>query len=312
MNPRELSAQLETYLSLRSAIGYCSQAEIRLWDFVRFVEAKDYRGPITAQLALDWVCCRPGSGPSGRARRLSLVRRFLAHVRLSFPDTEVPGARMVASPRRQNPYIYSQFEIEQLLEAALTLRPRNSLRPQTFRTLIGLLVSTGLRVGEALRLTTTNVLLDADPPLILVSQTKFHKSRIVPVHSTTGQELRAYNQKRESCGFKQAFFVSHQGRPWDRMRVWRAFSTLLQHVGIRPTSDGRRPTVHGLRHTFAVNRMLAWYQEGLDVKMWLPHLSVYLGHAEPKDTYWYLTATPELLHFAADYFERYAQEGGAQ
>jgi integrase len=148
---------------------------------------------------------------------------------------------------------------------------------------------------------------------LLITHTKFLKSRVVPVHPTTAEKLTAYLKQRGGFGDPTAFFVSLRGRPLYRLAVWRVFQTLCRRAGIRKTADGRRPTLHGFRHTFAVNRLLSWYREGLDIKSCLPHLSVYMGHVEPAYTYWYLSATPDLLRLAADSFERYAnQEGGVR
>jgi integrase len=310
MNASTLKLQLESYLGLRRALGYSLQAEQRLWDFLEFVRSRNWTSPITAQLAVEWACSSPGCGPAGQARRLSVVRGFLAHVRASYPETEIPGQRLLAATHRRNPYIYSQPEIEQLLQAARKLRPYGSLRPLTYSTLIGLLVSSGLRPSEALRLTIDDVRLETEPPLLLVFHTKFRKSRIVPIHPTTANMLWTYLRQRKNHCSGKAFFVSQQRNLLNPNVAWRTFDTLRRQVGIKTTPDGRRPTLHALRHTFAVNRLVAWYKEGVDIRAWIPRLSVYLGHVEPKDTYWYLTATPELLRTVADSFDIYADGGG--
>jgi integrase len=286
----------------------------RLNDFVEFIEEKGHSGPITAQLAVEWSCATASTcGAAGQAQRLSMVRCFLSHLRAAVPETEIPDKGLLAKAPRPTPYIYSPTEIQNLLAAASLLEPEGSLRPHTFRTLIGLLASTGLRSGEAIRLTVTDVQLDLGPPRLLVRETKFRKSRIVPLHATTAARLRRYSKERARLGYDaqaDAFFISEQRRPLRYFEVRRTFETLRQGLGIT-TANGRTPKLHGLRHTFAVQRLLTWYREGADVKASLPNLSVYLGHVCPQDSYWYLTATPELLSAAAASFQTYANAGGA-
>lgn len=312
MNKADMRSRLEGYLSLKRALGSSMRAETSLLnDFLQFIELKGHKGPITSLLAVEWACST-GSGSGGQARRLSIVRGFLSHLRATVPETEIPGKGLLATFPRPTPYIYSPSEIQSLLASASLLGPEGSLRPHTFRTLIGLLASTGLRSGEAIRLTVTDVQLDLDTPRLLVRQTKFRKSRIVPVHPTTAEMLRRYLKQRARLGYdgqSDAFFVSEQRRPLHYSAVRRTFEALRRRLGITG-SNGRTPKLHGLRHTFAVQRLLTWYREGADVRARLPNLSVYLGHVCPQDSYWYLTATPELLSAAASSFEIYANSGG--
>jgi integrase/recombinase XerD len=317
MNTEELFLRVGAYVGLRQALGYVVTSEEKLLkDFVRFVAEQGGTGPIRAQMALDWACTpSPRRGPAGQASRLKVVRRFLAHLRAAIPETEVPGPGMLAKIRRPKPYIYSRWEIERLLEAASHLRPKDSLRPHTYTTIIGLIASTGLRVGEAIRLTLNDLHLDADPPYLEVLQTKFRKSRLVPVHPSTADKLRLYLAARERLhydGLTDAFFVSEQGTFLHYNAVWDTFAILTQIIGIRDDSHREeRPCIHSLRHTFAVRRMLDWYRSGLKVKDLLPSLSVYMGHVQPAHTYWYLTATPELLAAAGERFRNFThQEGG--
>jgi integrase len=159
MNANDLSLRVECYVGLRRALGYAVHSEEKLLkDFVQFLSASDVTGPIRAQLAIDWACTpSPRRGPAGQASRLKLVRGFLSHLRAAVPETEVPGPGVLAPIRRPIPYLYSPDEIDALLKAASQLGPKQSLRPHTYVTLIGLLASTGLRVGEALRLKAEHV-----------------------------------------------------------------------------------------------------------------------------------------------------------
>jgi len=301
----DLRSDLDRYLELKAGLGHERQrVERALRTFIDFLDAHNVDGGISAQVVLDWVCSTR-CGPAGQRLRLSRVRGFLQYLRVSRPETQVPGFNLIAGPPRPNPYIYSQEEIRQLIAAAELLSPAGSLRPYTHATLIGLLAGSGLRMGEALRLKDTDVRLEQNPTAITVRESKFKKSRIVPLHPTVGERLNAYRQRR---GRSESFFIDNRGNPLHPSLVREAFVTIRKRANILPT-DGRRPTLHALRHTFAVNRLLRWCQEGVDIHRWLPHLSVYLGHAKPEYTYWYLTATPELLRQAADVFHRYAGGG---
>ena len=301
-----LHALLRAYLDLRAALGYSPQPASPLRNFVEFVDARGHTGPVTAELALSWACGSPRRGPGGNARRLSLVRSFLEYVRAWHPATQIPGRALIAPYRRRNAYIYTTEQVRQILQVAATLGIRGCLERATYPTLFGLLVSCGLRLGEALRLTVHDVRLDESPAVLVIQETKFRKSRLAVLHPSTAAALRAYVVARGGRGMPAAFFVVADRRPLSRAAVGRAFDRVRLATGIRPTPDGRRPTLHSMRHTFAVNRMLAWQHEGVEVRRWVPHLSVYMGHSSPKDTYWYLTATPELLRVAAESFDVHA------
>lgn len=316
MTPAELPARLERYLALRRAVGFQMRAEERLLrDFLAFVEARGLSGPLRAQATVDWASStaeRCGAG--GQARRLSVARGFLSHLRAAVPETEVPGPGLLARGVRPLPHIYSEAEIQALIVAARQLGPRGFLRPHTVATLIGLLASTGLRAGEAMRLRLADVDLDADPPRLQVLETKFRKSRLVPLHPSTADALRTYAEARRRLGYDglcDLFFVSERAGPLNYRVTARTFVALARRLGIREPHGHHGAGLHAIRHTFAVRRLTAWCREGVDVHARVPELSVYLGHVRPSDTYWYLTATPELLSAAADRFETYAGSGGA-
>lgn len=315
MNSAGYSRHLDLYLELRRAVGFVMRVEERLLrDFLRYIDACDGSSTSTAQLAVDWACSvqiRSGSGT--HAGRLSVVRGFLTYLQSSFPDVRVPSANLVAGARRPKPHIFSTAEIQDLMKAAQSLGPQESLRPDTYVTLIGLVLSCGLRAGEAIRLEASDVVLDASPPHLVVRKTKFRKSRLVPMHSTTAESMRAYAARRQHHGYDRvcdAFFVSENGKPLVYQTVARNFVAIARRLGIRGPGNERGASLHSLRHTFAVSRMLAWYRDGVDVQARLPELSVYLGHVRPQETYWYLTATPELLGAASARFESFSSDGG--
>jgi integrase/recombinase XerD len=315
MNRDDLRRSLDSYLAIREALGFKMRpTAMLLADFVSYLAAQNLPGPIRAQTAIDWACGSSATrGPGGQAARLSQVRGFLSFLRASFPEIEIPDHRLLASARRPTPYLFTPAQVAQLLDAAANMRPSDSLRPDLWRTLIGLLACTGLRAGEAMRLKIGDVLLEANPPHLRVVETKFRKSRLVPLHASTARQLRQYAERRRRLGYhalSDLFFVSERGKQLDPSCVWLAFRRLTRRLGILPRDGGRHPSLHCLRHTFAVERLKEWYRDGADVSAMVPHLSVYLGHVRPQDSYWYLTATPELLGAAADRFRRYAEGGG--
>ncbi len=310
----DLGRHLEAYLAIRDALGLAAGARVRLLrsflGHARGATAPD--APIRAATALAWACdhAPPGCGDAGKAYRLTVARGFLSYLSGVVPGTEIPAHRLLAIGRRRRPYIFSDAEIGVMVAAAAKAPPRGTLRPVMLPALLGLLASTGLRIGEAVRLRVDDVRLDAGPAHLRILQTKFHKSRLVPVHPTTAATLAAYLQRRQELGYhalSDIVFVSEQGGLLDvgLLGVW--FGKLTRKLGLRPADkDARRPSLHSFRHSFAIRRLRAWHEAGEDVQALLPTLSVYLGHVRPEDTYWYLTATPDLLRAAG---ARFAPDG---
>ena len=310
----DLGRHLGAYLAIRNALGLAAGARARLLrSFIDHASGATPLGmPIRAATALAWACdhASPGCGDAGKTHRLTVARGFLAYLAAVVPGTEVPAHGILASHRRRRPYIFSDAEIEMLVAAAAKAPPRGTLRPVMLPALLGLLASTGLRIGEAVRLTTDDVRLDAEPTHLRVLQTKFHKSRLVPVHPTTAAALATYLHQRRQLGYhalSNAVFIAERGGPLDMglLGVW--FGKLTRKLGLWPANKAaRRPSLHSFRHSFAVRRLRAWHEAGADVQALLPTLSVYLGHVRPEDTYWYLTATPDLLRAAS---ARFAPDG---
>jgi integrase/recombinase XerD len=309
-----LQSRLEDYLRLRQSLGF-KDAVTRhvLQDFVNHVEDKAQQGPIRAETAVDWAreassrCYRSGAAP-----RLRVVRGFLEHLKAFEPDTQVPPQGLVAEPRRPKAHLYSPEQIVHMMEADGWFWESGSFRQKTYRTIIGLLASTGLRIGEALRLTLREAHLDHDPPYLEIRDTKFHKSRLVPLHSTTADKLREYLAERNQhvhSRVASTFFINDYGRPLRYDRVRKAVLQAQPQAGIlKEEGPGHQgPVLHALRHSFAVGRLLAWYHAGANVRAQLPNLSVYLGHLGMVETYRYLSATPELLTVAGEMFSRYAE-----
>jgi integrase len=237
----------------------------------------------------------------------------LIYLRTLEPATAVPD-NIVRSRPRKTRRLLSDKEITALIEATARLRACPAFRRFTLSILLGLLASTGMRIGEALRLKAEDVHLDANPPHLAVYDTKFGKSRIVVLHPSVAAHLRDYAaQRARTLGSHrpEAFFTRTTGKPL-RYNITRCtFVRVVRHAGITSTS-GAAVTLHSFRHSFAVKRLTLWHRAGENVSDLLPHLSVYLGHLDPRDTYWYLTATTELLEAASARLEAHQQEGASQ
>lgn len=310
----DLGQHLEAYLAIRDAFGLVAGARVRLLrGFLDHARGATAPGtPIRAATALTWACdhAPPSCGDAGKAYRLTVARGFLSYLSGVVPGTEVPAHRLLASGRRRRPYVFSDAEIRAMIAAAAKAPPRGTLRPVMLPALLGLLASTGLRIGEAIRLRMDDVRLNAQPAHLRILQTKFQKSRLVPVHPTSATALAAYLLQRQELGYhalSDSVFMTEQGDPLDvdLLGVW--FGKLTHKLGLRPADkEARRPSLHSFRHSFAVRRLRAWHEAGQDVQALLPTLSVYLGHVRPEDTYWYLTATPDLLRAAG---ARFAPDG---
>jgi integrase len=300
----DLRSALERYLSMRKGLGYKYEHQTRrLADFVSFMEKRQAR-TITTKLAMEWATLPPDRHASW-ALRLTDVRGFARHVANFDPKTEVPPAGILPGLKRAKPYIYSDAEIDALLAAALALPPGDGLRRWTYHSLFGLIVVTGMRLSEAIGLEHDDIDLAAG--VLMVRSTKFGKSRLVPLHPTTCAALRRYAERRDAhlrsrCG--PTFFVAERGSPLLHQYVHRVFWRLSRKIGLRRPGDRTGPRVHDFRHRFAIRTLLGWYREGRDVEQQLPVLSTYLGHACVRDTYWYLSACPELMQEAARRLDR--------
>jgi integrase len=298
-----LARAVDDYLALRRALGFKLHAtQLMLSKFVAFLRARGSR-VITTELALQWAQQPSAATQNTHANRLSAVRRFAMHQQAFDPRTEVPPSDLI--PRRKQrkmPHIYSESEIAALMRAARHLP--HPLRSATYTTLIGLLAVTGMRLGEAIALDCQDV--EWRKTLLTLRGTKFGKTREVPIHESTLNSLHAYATRRDVRRLRRAdpsFFISAAGTRLVRQNVSVEFAHLLQLAGLE-TCPHRRPRIHDLRHTFAVRTVRDWYRAGVNVEQRLPHLSTYLGHVSPSCTYWYLTATPELLSLACERAER--------
>jgi len=304
MNP--WSTRLDEYLSLRRRLGFkMCQAGHLLPQFVRFAQQEKAEF-ITTKLALAWATQGKGCQPAYWADRLGLVRRFARYVSAVDPRTEIPpGGLLPHRHLRKTPYQYRDEEVEQLVKAAQQLPGPDELRAATYTTLFGLLAVTGMRVGEAISLARQDVNLNQ--ALLTLRQTKFNKSRLVPIHPTTVDKLREYERLRDRIGPQPKspnFFLSARGTrlAYTTLRHW--FIQVCCQIGLRGPTDHRGPRMHDLRYRFAIGTLLRWYRTDQDIEAHLPELTTYLGHGHVADTYWYLSATPELLQLATQRLER--------
>jgi integrase len=293
------------YLRLRRALGHeLADAARLLPRFVAYLDAID-ASAVTIEAALAWAQ-RPDAGPdtSVWARRMTVARGFARYMSGIDPATQVPPLGLVTFRKHwRPPFIYSEADVEAMMAAVPRLIP-SPLRAATFQTMIGLLAATGMRVGEVIALGRGDV--DWAEGVLVVRNSKFGKSREVPLDPTTVEALACYARFRGQHVPRPqspAFFVSAKGTPVIYADFGDAFRKLVALSGVGAGSPVS-PRIHDLRHSFAVQTLVRWYRAGEDAGALLPRLSTYLGHLTPGYTYWYLSAAPELLALAAARLEK--------
>lgn len=306
----DLAEQMTGFLKFKQAAG-CRESYglYILRDFDRFLVAHGEQGPITTALLGRWWGSRTDLGSEARRHRWIVIRQFCLYLRRYIPETCVPDALLGRVPKSHfRPRIVQPEEMRALLAAVPAVAPgsRSALRPHTYRTLLVLLYSTGLRISEALGLQVGDV--DLRERVIIIRQTKFYKSRLVPFSDGLLPVLRDYH--RERLRFLGAparaapFFPTRDGRHYSQSAVTDVWRELVERGGMRD-GGARGPRVHDLRHSFATLRLATWYREGADVEAMLPRLATYLGHVKVASTYLYLTVLPETLLAASERFRRY-------
>jgi len=318
--PIDLRAKVDDYLAERRRLGFkLRNMALALASFASYAEHVGHQGPLTTDVMADWSRQDKAQGHSlgTSARRLKVLRPFTRWLRQFEPRTEVPDASIFGPvPGRVAPHIYREAEIVELLAAARGLNPQGGLRPATFETLFGLIASAGLRVSEALSLLDTDV--DLSDSTLMVRQTKFAKSRLLPLHPSTVEVLIRYRQLRSRqvpATADTPFFVGTRGRrlgqPLSDRQVHRVFNELRGQLSWVNRGAHDNPRIHDLRHSFAVRRLMLWHEQGIDVDQAMLALSTYLGHAKISNTYWYLTGVPELMALAGSKFERFVEAAEA-
>ncbi len=305
-----LHSALQEYLAMRRGLGYSLRDAGRLLlKFVAFMEQRRV-STITTRLALAWAQQPATVQPAEWARRLSFVRIFARYRHATDPRTEIPPDGLLPyRPQRARPYLYSDAEIQALLHAARHMPcryERGRLRPWVYYGLFGLLSVSSLRLGEARNLELRDV--DLKAAVLTIRGAKFGKTRLVPLHASACTVLAEYLRRRHRH-WKQRpvssyVFVSSWGHRLDGADIHRTFYALSRQIGLRGRADRHGPRIHDLRHRFAGQTLWRWYRTGEDPERRLPILSAYLGHVHVRDTYWYLSAWPELMHEAMRRLER--------
>ena len=303
---RELSTLISDYMDFRAARGFQPnrKAEQLLTQFANSRPAERDHGLLfSAGEALAWAHAPVGGRPGWLSARLSTVRGFAVYLAGSGLPVGVPGVRQgVGGSRRATPYLYSINDIRALMTSAHQLF--TPLRAATMTTLIGLLAVTGMRIGKTVRLTVSDV--DLDQAVVLIAHAKFGRQRMVRLDPSSCDALAGYlkgpARHRFSTGPDSALFVTQKGTAISEHTAQGAFHQMVQHAGLPPRA-GARPRLHDFRHTFATQTMIDAYRYGRDPARTLTLLSVWLGHSNPADTYWYLQAAPEIAAVAVERLE---------
>jgi integrase len=302
-----LSAQVDAYLADRRQAGFQLRVEgEQLKRFARFAGRIGHRGPLTVKLAMQWANDSRGHRLLTAARRIETLRPFAAYCQQFDPATEIPPRGLFGpAHRRLTPHVFTAQEIRCLLAACRNLHPAGGLRSASCAAIFGLIASSGLRISEATNLKRADVELHAHR--LLVREGKYHKSRWIALHPTTTAALRRYARRRDRDAFAKgsdAFFIFDHGRSASSRAVRWAFKVLRAKLKWRSRGGHPAPRVHDLRHGFICHRLEDWYAKGLQIDRHILSLCTYVGHTKVTDTYWYLTATPELLALAAQRFAR--------
>jgi len=311
-----LQSKVDEYITERRRLGFKLHGMAQgLAHFARYVSGVHHRGPLTCDLMANWA--RQDKTLAHKtetsARRLQMLRPFARWMRQFEAQTEIPDESVFGPmPGRLTPHICHETEIVALLDAARHMDPPNSLRPATFETLFGLIACAGLRVSEALNLLDSDV--DLQDGTLVVRQTKFGKSRRLPLHASTVQSLAHYRQLRcQQIGTTAdtTFFIGTRGKllgqPLGDRQVHRVFIELITKLDWANRGAHVTVRIHDLRHTFAVRTLMRWHQLGIDIDQAMLSLSTYLGHVKITHSYWYLTSVPELMALAGAKFEQFAQ-----
>ena len=293
-----LQAHVDDYLRLRRALGFKLKEDERvLGQLVGYLEAAGAE-TVSSELAIGWARLPVGVHPNHWAKRLRIARGFAGYLQTIDPTTEIPPPDVFPTRRqRATPYLFSQQDICRLLREARQLR--HPLRAASYEALFGLLAVSGMRIGEAIALQREDVDLEAG--LITIRKAKHDRARLVPLHPTATEALRRYASERDRlCRTlrSRAFFLSSAGTAVHANGLRSTFREITTRIGVR--TQAVHPRIHDLRHRFAVQTLIDWQRSGVNIDEHIATLSTYLGHVSPVDTYWYLSASPELMALAAD------------
>lgn len=314
MKYKKLLKAIEDYIKERRKLGYVMEKDGKyLYHFIQYAHTIGHKGPITTKLALQWAelpqKCKPGQW----VKRLGIIRGFANYMKLIDPKTEVPPEGIIRyRHRRPTPHIYSEQEIINIMKAArkLTTKNGNGLQPHTYTALFGLLVCSGIRITEALRLSRDDI--DLNSGILTIIEGKFKKSRLIQLHPTALKPLKYYIKKRDKkfpIPKTNFFFVNKHGNSLKWQSVVNTFRRMLFSLGCCKKGD-KGPRIYDIRHTFATRKLLEWSRNGEDIDQKIQYLSTHLGHAQVADTYWYLSAIPELMEIVSSRFEKFVNRKG--
>ena len=311
LDNNRISRQIEEYITYKRSLGYAIKIESQeLRRFAKYTRSIGYDGPFTAELAMQWASLDNDFSRIYMARRLETLHTVAVYISAFDPEAQIPQNGVFGKAHlRSEPYIYTDDEVMSLISSASSLHSPDGIRICTVASAIGLMYATGIRVSELTGLTIADVRIEEG--YLFIHSSKFKKDRIVPVHATAISKLSEYKAFIDSRiggrNDEDFFFVTSYGHRFNT----RAFEYSFQLIRPLVFSDSTKPPrLYDLRHTFACNTIKRWYEAGDDVNHKLYLLSMYMGHVKPEDTYWYLSATPELLGIAARKFEgRFGGDG---
>ena len=298
---KKLRKAVKQYLNEKAALGFKTyRPTLYLSQFVHFLEERN-AAFITKKLSLEWATLPDNCSQPYRASRLSIIRQFAKYYSAIDPRTEVPPQGLLSCKwQRSIPYIYTEKQVLKLINAAKRLNSETGLRASSYTAFFGLITVTGMRISEIIGLDRDDV--DLVEGTLIVRKAKCDRTRLIPIHSSTVKALCRYVECRDQVYPKAkttSFFVSEAGTRLTAWTVRWTFNKLSCQIGLRQPSDRSGPRIHDFRHTFAVRMVRDWYRQGKNVEKLLPQLAMFLGHRHLNDTYWYMTATPELLKLAA-------------
>ncbi len=300
-----LMTLIDTWLATRRANGFTLEKYERyLYGFAEFSATRD-EDHVRAETAIAWALQL--ATPGQRRRHYQRVVQLARYLHAEDPRHEIPPVYHFPGERhRPTPYIYTPDEARRLVEAASRLGPAGSIRPRTVSTVLALLFATGLRISEALALR----MADVTPDGLVIRDTKFGKTRLVPLHRSTQSGLEQYlHVRRAVAGGDDHVFVSLKETRLSYGGFRKAWLAVLDKAGFPPRSEGRRPRVHDIRHTFAARALESAPDQRNRIARHMLAVSTYLGHSCIADTYWYFQATPTLMTQVADACQRHFEGG---
>ncbi len=306
MKSESMKKQVQNYLNFRRKMGYkLLRQGYMLEEFARYADKLNFSGPLKTELMIEWATHTKEKNPKYHSVRLQAVTKFARFRQLHDVATEVPPRGILGRVQsRKNPTIYNEDQLNKLLKAIREHKTINNFTRETYETLLGLLLCTGLRISEALNLLDVEV--DLEKGILRIIETKFSKSRLIPLDPTAIKALKEYQRHRDNKfprRFTNAFFVSDKGPALTYAGLQSKFWQFKKNAGLQKDLMASNP-FHCFRHTFAMNRLVKWHREGKDTEQLIAALSTYMGHVKVSDTYWYFTSSPELMEIVSQRFEK--------